>query len=445
MKNQQLHRIHEYLVGEQIAKGTFSSVRGAFQKNTFQPVAIKMISKRRLEKNNNYKRIFFGENLLGPLFMHPNIAEIKETIETEGQIFQVMNLYQCDLRELICGIRLSLHDQLQIADDVLAAIEYLHDNYICHRDIKIENVLIDYNKRAHLSDFGFTTFALENLNEIMGSVGSTAPEVFTQNYDGRKADMWSFGVLLYSLFSRSMPFKDVVDTNHADVDNLIFKNMPAPIVDMIKALLSKNPDDRPTASQLRKHRIFKMLKDRTVNELHDYSLPICTYPLLFDRIAEIEDIDPEQVVSNLEETKVNKSKIIFYLLEKAISDNITPEYKEEFHCRCVSSCPPPSLSLLNIDPPLDSKKNVCISVKKHCNEVSNILKNCLIKHRFCVSITPDGVRKAILNTPQEDIQLLCKMTNIGDDCVISVSGDESFSDEIDSICDSLKKDFSIVE
>ncbi|OHT02870.1 CAMK family protein kinase [Tritrichomonas foetus] len=477
-KTQVLHRIHEYLVGEQIACGTFSSVRSAFQKNAFEPVAIKMISKRKLIKlQKNHSSIVFGECALGPLLTHPNIARIREAIETEGQIFQVMNLYQSDLREFLCDPTsvggLDFIECLQIADDILAAIEYLHSNFICHRDIKVDNILIDvksanyeisptnstnsaccsytskFTKRAALTDFGFSNFAFGIQTETLGSIGTTAPEVFNQCYDGMKADMWSFGILLYTLFSKKTPFPDVYDTRGLSAKNLDMSSIPPPIGEMIVSLLSPKPSNRPTATELRAHRIFKMLPERTINNnFPEYSKAI-TSPeqILVDRISEILDNKCEEIIHDLNSNEANKSKVLYHLLENVITesnydmnDEETENYKS-FCSRHVSSCPPPTPSMLQCITG-ECRKNKCFSVKKQINEVSGILNNFLIKQKFCVSINPDGIRKAILNTAQEDIQMYFQMTNNGEDCTISVSGDESNADEIDTICENLQRNLS---
>lgn len=443
--SQVFRRIHKYYVGNQIGYGSFSSVRCAYQKDTFEEKAIKMISKKRLfEKCRHnspiYNQMLYGESTLGSLLTHPRIAKIKEVIQTDGQIFQVMDLYEGDLRQVQFDT-INMKEILIIVDDILSAIEYLHMNHICHRDIKIENILIDSNGRAFLSDFSFLSFSLDNLHQILGSVGTTAPEVFDGNYDGLKADIWSFGILLYTLFAKQKPFPDSCDPRTVSLNEIDFSQIPLPIIKIISSCLLNEPQLRPTATKIRRNRIFNCLTNRIVNEKVQLDKPIIdSASKIIHRIAEIQHRDYDTIISCISKEKANEEKILYRLIQAALVDH--PRNDVKMHSseslNEITSCPIAAPRAV-----VHSRnRSRSLKLEQPIYEKLNVLDDLLIKKRFCISITPDGVRKAVLNTAEDDIEMILQTFHQGDDCHISISGDESSAEEIEDICHYIETNLS---
>ena len=98
---------------------------------------------------------------------------------------------------------------------IVSAFEYLHKNHICHRDIKLDNILIESGtNQIKVIDFGFTAFTSnqngekQKLKIFCGTPSYMAPELVKKSeYDGAKVDMWALGVLLYTLLLGCFPFK----------------------------------------------------------------------------------------------------------------------------------------------------------------------------------------------------------------------------------------------
>ena len=91
---------------------------------------------------------------------------------------------------------------------LLEILAYLHLRKISHRDIKLENIIIDKQGQIKLIDFGFSCNAERPLNTFCGTISYMSPEIVSRkDYDGSLSDVWSAGVLLYILLSGRLPFK----------------------------------------------------------------------------------------------------------------------------------------------------------------------------------------------------------------------------------------------
>ena len=146
---------------------------------------------------------------------HPNIAKLYEAFESHKQVFLVM--------EFVNGG--SLHGYLKMKPNrqmpeleakflwrqVVQAIHYCHEIRVTHRDIKLENILLDETKTVvKLIDFGFSTcIPHDRLVKIFcGTPSYMAPEIVSKiEYSGPPADIWALGVLLYALLCGKFPFR----------------------------------------------------------------------------------------------------------------------------------------------------------------------------------------------------------------------------------------------
>lgn len=106
---------------------------------------------------------------------------------------------------------LTLRDIKKIFKKICLAVKQLHDNNIAHLDLKLENII--YNRKKNkiiLIDFGYSSLTFEDITEHAGTLDYAAPEIFFKEpYDGKKADIWSLGVILYCLITGKVPFSDM--------------------------------------------------------------------------------------------------------------------------------------------------------------------------------------------------------------------------------------------
>ena len=151
---------------------------------------------------------------------------------------------------------------------IMSAIEYIHSQDIAHRDIKLENILIDQRTgTVKLIDFGFSCFSKERLKIFCGTPSYMSPEIVSKKeYFGGPADVWACGVLLFTLLCGTFPFKSVTTEKELfrKINRGIFnisvgpQHMSAEAKDLIKEMLTVDPTERPTATMVLNHPWFKI-------------------------------------------------------------------------------------------------------------------------------------------------------------------------------------------
>ena len=193
--------VGRYRILRQIGKGGFAVVVQAVDTKTNQFVAIKIVSRQEIQRQNNM--IYLENELrLCSRFDHPSIVKVFDIIYEEDIIMIVMEYFHNgDLQSLISqGILLSFDECVRISYKILDALAYLHKRGICHRDIKPGNILFDDSFNPKLIDFGLAKENADVLSTYCGTLWYIAPEIVKNSeYDGRKADIWAFGVTLHLL------------------------------------------------------------------------------------------------------------------------------------------------------------------------------------------------------------------------------------------------------
>lgn len=158
---------------------------------------------------------------------HPYIIQCHSIFETDGQTFFVMEMAKNgDLLDYInARRRLPEHECRYVFGQIAEAVDFLHVHDICHRDLKCENILLSRTMNVKLADFGFgCDLAVSPSKTPCGSYSYAAPELFCRSenyYDGKKADVWSMGVVLYAMACGKLAFGDdrtVQKTQSHDVE-----------------------------------------------------------------------------------------------------------------------------------------------------------------------------------------------------------------------------------
>ncbi|CRL04630.1 CLUMA_CG017698, isoform A [Clunio marinus] len=268
--------IKQYKLLKTIGKGNFARVMLARHMPTGSEVAIKIIDKTQLNTNSLEK--LFREVSIMKLLNHPNIVKLYEVIETEKTLYLVMEYINNGevFEYLVKNGRMKENIARQKFRQIVSAVQYLHSKNIIHRDLKAENLLLDSNLDVKIVDFGFSNMFVEGnkMDTYCGSPPYAAPELFQgKKYDGPEVDVWSLGVILYTLVSGSLPFDG---TTLRELRERVIRGkyripfyLSTDCEALLKKFLALNPTKRYTLEQI--------MKDKWMNqneeELKPYAEP----------------------------------------------------------------------------------------------------------------------------------------------------------------------------
>ncbi|XKL67986.1 hypothetical protein PGB90_003477 [Kerria lacca] len=208
-RNNDEPHIGKYKLLKTIGKGNFAKVKLAKHVPTGKEVAIKIIDKTQLNPSSLQK--LFREVRIMKMLDHPNIVKLFQVIETDKTLYLVMEYASGGevFDYLVLHGRMKEKEARAKFRQIVSAVQYCHQKKIIHRDLKAENLLLDSEMNIKIADFGFSNeFTPGNkLDTFCGSPPYAAPELFQgKKYDGPEVDVWSLGVILYTLVSGSLPF-----------------------------------------------------------------------------------------------------------------------------------------------------------------------------------------------------------------------------------------------
>ncbi|EAX88326.1 CAMK family protein kinase [Trichomonas vaginalis G3] len=197
--------VGDYTLGRTLGKGTTGKVRIATKQGSGQQYAIKIVKKSLFEAKPQLETKIRREVGLMRLLNHPHLLKFEECFESHRHFYIVLEYAENgELFDfLIKRKSLTLECGMHFFHELLYGLEYLHEHAICHRDLKPENILLDQFNHIKIADFGFARWMRSNIAETScGSPHYAAPEVIKgSTYDGRAADIWSLGVILFALLA----------------------------------------------------------------------------------------------------------------------------------------------------------------------------------------------------------------------------------------------------
>ena len=287
-------KINFYKYGRLIGQGAFGKVNIGLNVLSGRIVAVKSFIKDELKNSQNMAKILYETNLMRKL-NHPNITKILETFEDDKYILIIMEYINGGNLFSFVKKRRKLSEKISkfLFRQIIEGIQHIHSKKIVHRDIKLENILIDLNNNIKICDFGIGIM-LESEDELIhdqcGTPMYMAPEIILNSkkygYKGYPVDIWSAGIALYIMLSGMLPFnyKNKKENNDANNNSISLSNnnnyeLQYSIInknpkrikkispearDLLQGLLNKDPSKRLTIDQILNHPWLK--KDKAIKK-----------------------------------------------------------------------------------------------------------------------------------------------------------------------------------
>lgn len=257
-----------YELLKEIGSGNFGVAKLMRYKLTGELVAVKFIERGDKIDKNVEREIVNHRTLL-----HPNIIKFREVFLTTTHLAIVMEYAAGGelFDRIVRAGRFSEDEARFFFQQLVAGVDYCHSEGVCHRDLKLENTLLDGRPapRLKICDFGYSKSNVfdSQPKSTVGTPAYIAPEVLSRKeYDGKMADVWSCGVTLYVMLVGAYPFEDpsdprnfrktiqrIMGVRYSFPTNL---RLSADCLDLIQKIFAANPNSRVTLKGLKSHRWF---------------------------------------------------------------------------------------------------------------------------------------------------------------------------------------------
>ncbi|XP_077991378.1 testis-specific serine/threonine-protein kinase 2-like [Glandiceps talaboti] len=262
MGDREVLRSHGLMMGENVGYGSYSKVKFAIETKTMAKVAVKVIDRNKAPKD--FLKNFLPRELdILTDLEHENIITTYGHFSFNEKVYILQEFAENgDVLSYIRMVGSALPERLakQWIRETTAGLEYLHKQGITHRDLKCENLLLDYDMTVKITDFGFARFVEpDDLSKTYcGSAAYASPEILkSQPYHPMPSDIWALGVVTYILTCGEMPFGDDT-TNVSKImrrqqDGIVFpllRRLSPECKELLKAMLRIQPKERITAEEV---------------------------------------------------------------------------------------------------------------------------------------------------------------------------------------------------
>ncbi|XP_032443533.1 serine/threonine-protein kinase BRSK2-like isoform X3 [Xiphophorus hellerii] len=346
-----------YRLEKTLGKGQTGLVKLGVHCITGQKVAIKIVNREKLSESVLMK--VEREIAILKLIEHPHVLKLYDVYENNKYLYLVLeHVSGGELFDyLVKKGRLTPKEARKFFRQIISALDFCHSHSICHRDLKPENLLLDEKNNIRIADFGMASLQVGDslLETSCGSPHYACPEVIRgERYDGRRADVWSCGVILFALLVGALPF------DHDNLRQLLEKVksgvfhmphfIPPDCQALLKGMIEVNPDKRLTLEAIQKHNWYLGGRNEPCPE-QPPPRRVCV-----KRILSLSDLDPDvlesmyslgcfrdrvKLTQDLTSEEENQEKMIYYLLLD----------RKERYPSCEDEDLPPRNDLVVQDPP----------------------------------------------------------------------------------------------
>lgn len=277
MKGQKIN--DRYQIIKSIGEGGMANVYLAYDTILDRDVAVKIL-RGDLSNDEKFVRRFQREALNASSLSHPNIVEVYDVGDDNGQYFIVMEYIDGkNLKDLLKKRgKLTLSEVVDIMSQIADGLSVAHDSYIIHRDIKPQNIMILENGLIKITDFGIAmamnATQLTQTNSVMGSVHYLPPEQASGKGSTLKSDIYSMGILMYELLTGTLPYRGdnavEIALKHLKEPlpsiREILPNIPQSVENIILKSAAKNPKNRYNDAREMYEDLKTCLDDSRLNE-----------------------------------------------------------------------------------------------------------------------------------------------------------------------------------
>uniref|UniRef100_A0A8P4G8G8 BR serine/threonine kinase 2b n=1 Tax=Dicentrarchus labrax TaxID=13489 RepID=A0A8P4G8G8_DICLA len=319
-----------YRLEKTLGKGQTGLVKLGIHCVTCQKVAIKIVNREKLSESVLMK--VEREIAILKLIEHPHVLKLHDVYENKKYLYLVLeHVSGGELFDyLVKKGRLTPKEARKFFRQIISALDFCHSHSICHRDLKPENLLLDEKNNIRIADFGMASLQVGDslLETSCGSPHYACPEVIRgEKYDGRKADAWSCGVILFALLVGALPFDDDNLRNLLEKVKLGVFHMPHFIPpdcqNLLRGMIEVDATKRLTLEQIQKHTWYLAGKNEPEPEQ-----PV-PRKVAIRMLAAAEEIDPdvlesmhslgcfrdkEKLTKDLLSEEDNQEKMIYFLL-----------------------------------------------------------------------------------------------------------------------------------
>ncbi|XP_061564189.1 LOW QUALITY PROTEIN: serine/threonine-protein kinase BRSK1-like [Cololabis saira] len=328
--SQSAQYVGPYRLEKTLGKGQTGLVKLGVHCITGQKVAIKIVNREKLSESVLMK--VEREIAILKLIEHPHVLKLHDVYENNKYLYLVLeHVSGGELFDyLVKKGRLTPKEARKFFRQIISALDFCHSHSICHRDLKPENLLLDEKNNIRIADFGMASLQVGDslLETSCGSPHYACPEVIRgEKYDGRRADVWSCGVILFALLVGALPF------DHDNLRQLLEKVksgvfhmphfIPPDCQSLLKGMIEVNPEKRLTLEAIQKHPWYIGGRNEPCPE-QPPPRRVCVR-----RILSLTELDPDvldsmhslgcfrdrvKLTRDLQCEEENQEKMIYYLL-----------------------------------------------------------------------------------------------------------------------------------
>ncbi|XP_069126320.1 uncharacterized protein [Argopecten irradians] len=319
-------KVGNYILGRTIGEGSFAKVRHGFHVLAREKVAVKVVSKKAILLRDYVRKNVHREAVVLQKLQHPNIVRMFEVMETENTYYIVLEYADGGdfMKYLSAKKYLTEFESRRFLRQLTSAVDHMHRSNIVHRDLKLENFLLDKDMNIKIIDFGLSNmfYGESSLSTQCGSPAYAAPEIFSNQKYGAGVDIWSLGVCLYAMLIGTLPFVPQPANNLAQLHALILKGCSIPDAltgeckDLLKRMLQPDYRRRIRIEEVLHHIWMTVGYDEHIHRLPTLPHIIPTPPQedLLHYMTDTYNISESDVVESLEERKVNSIAATYNLL-----------------------------------------------------------------------------------------------------------------------------------